>query len=194
MPNITETIRKIRNFAHLPKGWRFGEGDFISEEKIKSAVRLVEDAESVGISRANAFAGGEGELLVSFYIGDDSIEVTLETDGGITFAEDCGNEQIDFIENLRLDEAYDKIWEFSERIVVTSELYTPETTTLKPAHLRASVSSRPLTAGLVSSTGNVLRQPARQYANILENSIKIKPASQKSTGASQMKTSHARAA
>lgn len=194
MPNITDTIRKIRGFAHLPKGWRFGEGDSISEEKIRSAVRLVENAESVGILRANAFAGGEGELLVSFYIGDDSIEITLEADGNITFAEDCGDEQIDFIENLRLDEAYDKIWQFSERIVATSELYTLKITTLKPAHLRASVLSRLLTAGLASSRRNVRRQLAGQYANTLENSIKIKPASQKSTGASQTKISRTRAA
>ena len=194
MPNITDTIRKLRSFEHLPKGWRFGEGDSISKEKIKSAVRLVEDAESVGILRANAFAGGEGELLISFYIGDDSIEITLEADGSITLAEDCGNEQIDFIENLRPDEAYDKIWEFSERIVATSELYTPKTTTLKPAHLRASVSNRPLMAGLASFRRNVRRQPVKQSADTLENSIRIKPASQKSTGASQPKTFRARAA
>lgn len=194
MPSITDTIRKIRSFAHLPKGWRFGEGDSISEEKIKSAVRLVEDAESVGILRANAFAGGEGELLVSFYIGDDSIEITLEADGSVTFAEDCGDEQIDFIENLRLDEAYDKIWEFSEQIVATSESYIPKTTTLKPAHLRVSVSNLLPMAGLASSRRNVRRQPARQSANTLENFIKIKPAFQKSTGAFQPKTFRPRAA
>ena len=96
------TIKKVENFANLDNGWRFGKGMPISAKNISLAKRLLKYGDAYGIERFNAFAGEEGELMVSFYYLEKSIDLTLEVSGSVTFAEDEEDEQIDFIPNLTM--------------------------------------------------------------------------------------------
>lgn len=183
MPNIIDTIKKIKDFVKLPSGWRFGEGGAISDEKIDFAERLVRYAEENGISRANAFAGADGEVLVSFYIDNYTIDLTLEADGSITFAKDFEDEQITFIPNLRSNDAYEKIWEFSQKIQNTSESFTHATMTQKQENLKVWLSSHRLQTKVSPLLKQTVRlRVASQYVSTSQDFIKIKPEFQKSTG------------
>jgi hypothetical protein len=189
MPNINQTVQKIENFAHLPYGWRFGEGLPISRDKINAAILLVEHAESQGITRANAFAGAEGELSISFYVGENSIELVLEADGSITFAEDRKGEQINFVENLSLEDAYDKIWTFSNPSQNTLELSIHEIITRKQGNSTASLLDRRRMGEYRSSKEVVRYIQARASATTSHNITQIRPERQKSTGIFHQKVS-----
>lgn len=144
MPNLSNTIKKVENFANLAIGWRFGKGLPIDFGKIETAKDLLEVGDAQGIKRFNAFAGDEGELMISFYYLDKTIDLTLNNDGSITFAEDVEDEQIDFIPNLNYDDAIEKICQFAQN---TQEPFTQMTMTLKKEDLRAYRSNPRQTVG-----------------------------------------------
>lgn len=182
MPTISETIKKIEDFGNLPEGWRFGRGGAISQEKISEAISIMECAEAQDIVRANAFAGEDGELLLSFYIDDCAIDLTLESDGSLTYAEDKGNEQIKFVENLVLDDAYDLICQFSLNLN-TFESFTQEITIQKAVSLKASLSNHPLRIKESRLSRPLVRSRiVRVYASTLPRSIQTKQGFPKSTG------------
>lgn len=183
MPTIEKTIEKINSFAELPSGWRFGEGGAISAGKISFAVNLILYAENLGITRANAFAGSDLELLISFYFENKSIDLTFEADGSITFAADCDGEQVGFQENLTLKDAYDKIWQFQNQ--TTSESFIQRTTTRKAESFQALHSNLRLTAVSRSSIRTVPKKQVAQYASTLPNSTQIRRPYPKSIGTSQ---------
>jgi hypothetical protein len=120
VPTIKKTIEKVEGFANLSKGWRFGKGDAIDQEKRFFAVRLLEYASQYEITRANVFALADGGLLISFYIGKHTLDLTLEADGTLTTAEDFEDEQVSFLDKLCLTDAYDKIWEFNQNTLESS--------------------------------------------------------------------------
>ena len=142
MPTIQQTIKKVNGFAHLPDGWRFGEGSAIAEDKILQAERLLNYAEQKGISRTNGFAQTDGGLLVSFYIDNHTLDLTLESDGSLTIAEDFEDEQIDYVENLEFRDAYDRICQFSENLENVFESFTQTTTTANVEDLKVQLSPR----------------------------------------------------
>ena len=134
MPNLSNTIKKVENFANLAIGWRFGKGMPIDSKKIEIAKELLELGETHGIERFNAFAGDEGELMISFYYLEKNIDLTLKNNGSITFAEDIGDEEIDFIPNLNYDAAIEKICQFAQN---TREPFTQKIMTLRKGNLKA---------------------------------------------------------
>ena len=171
MPTTSQTILKVKNFANLPDGWRFGEGVVIQDSKIALAVRLLHYANEKGLERSNAFALADGGLLVSFYIDKYTLDLTLEADGSLTIAEDFDDDQLRYFENLEVADAYDEICKFSEHIETVSELSTPTTTTVNLEGLR--VRHSPLHPMAVSpySTRIVRWKIVGQSASTFRNTI-----------------------
>lgn len=185
MPTINQTIKKIHNFANLPQGWRFGEGDAIAENKRMFAVRLIEYAGENGIERMNAFALVDGGILVSFYVGDYALDLTIEANESLTYAEDYKDEQLDFTEHLCLDNAYNKIWQFSQRIQNISESSIQTSMSQNSADLRVPpLPRRQRTTAYPSSRETVRLNAVKRSADTYQYTIPNSRASHQSTGMS----------
>ncbi len=128
MPTLNQTTKKVREFAELPKGWRYGSGVPASTEKVEQAITALFFAYANGISIVNAFPGSEGEILVSFYHEEHTLDVTLEVDGSFTIAQDESDRQVAFTEGNSKEQAFDAIREFGQRTCDSSELYIEEST------------------------------------------------------------------
>jgi hypothetical protein len=127
MPTVEQTIQKVRGFSNLPEGWHFNEGVPPTLERVERAIRFLAYAELNRLSRANAFPGTSGQIEVTFYLDTRMLEITLEADDSITIAEDVGDEQFYFEENLFTYDAYRKIEEFSQEIWLSSDLFIGST-------------------------------------------------------------------
>ena len=129
MPTVLETIRKVKGFATLLEGWHFGEGLPPTQGRIDQAVAFLVYAQVVGIDRANAFPGINGQVEVTFYSADQMLEITVESDDSLTLAEDRGDEQIGLEENVSQRDVYQKLNEFDQNPWLSSDLFTVNITT-----------------------------------------------------------------
>ncbi len=121
MPTIAQTIEKVNDFTELQPGWHFGEGVTPEERIREKAIQFLRYGEYMGITRANAFPGVDGQIQITFYYEDSMLELNIEADGTVTIAEDEGREQIYFKEGASEIDARTKLREFSEKIWNSSE-------------------------------------------------------------------------
>ena len=77
-PVSTNTLSKIRTFQNLAIGWHFGSGGPIEAEVISRAIEIHCLFLLLGMTHTNAFAGENGEVLVTAYKIHDYIGVTIE--------------------------------------------------------------------------------------------------------------------
>lgn len=124
MASIQQTIAKIRSFQSLPKGWYYGEGDAIGYDMREKAIDFTCDAEKYGIERADAFPGADGEIALSFYVGEKTLAIRIETDDTFSVIEDFKNKIISDSYEINEGEAKSKLWEFSPAKRITSALST----------------------------------------------------------------------
>ena len=187
MPSLINTFNKLDSFAKLPNGWRFGKGQPINSIKIEIGKLLLGIGFINGIERFNAFAGDNGELMISFYFQNRNIDLTLEVNNTFTFEEDSDDEQIEFLKNLDYSNAYDKICQFAQSIFESS---TQETTTLNEEDSRVFLSSlQQRTKVYQYSIPNVVSPQVAQFASISPNFTTHSQATRPFTGKFQRKTS-----
>ncbi len=187
MPNISTTIRKIESFATLPVGWRFGKGLPVTNFNIEIGKLFLQYGFDFGIERFNAFAGDSGEVMISFYFADHNIDLTFEVNHTVTFEENIGDEQVQFLDNLNIKDAFDKICQFTQSI---SESSIQETTTLSKEDSRVSPSNLPhQTAASPSLKYNVVLMQAGQSANTSASSTTRSRAIRQYIGRSRRRTS-----
>ena len=140
----------------------------------------------LGLSRSNAFPGINGEIQITFYHRDYVLELTLETNGNITVAEDKGREQIFFKEGLSIEDAFAKMEEFSQKLWETSESFTEDITILNVSVSPVQPSNPQAMAESLFSTSSVHWKQAEQSASTLENTTQVRPATRQSTGKYRM--------
>jgi len=145
MPTPLTTINKLRSFSELQCGWHFGVGRTPAQELISTATAFIQFARENGITRTNAFPGIEGQVQVTFYNQELTLEITLERDGSITIAEDRGNDQLFLEERVTSAEAYSRLLKFTEQICDSSESFIANIGTknvadlaVQPFHPRAA--------------------------------------------------------
>jgi hypothetical protein len=186
MPTIQQTIQKAREFTGLPEGWHFGDGVPVPQERINKAVRFLLAAHRLGLERANAFPGVGGQVEITFYDGDRMLEITIELDGSITIAEDRGQEQIYFREYCSRDDAYRRLWEFSQGICQnSSELFTINTTIQRLAVLPIEHSTLEAGSHFRWWTVSAQQMRAAAFAHISNGTTVIKLVTQPFTGQSE---------
>ncbi len=144
MPTIQEAVTKVREFANLPDGWHFGDGVAPPLDRIERAVHLIRRGSLLGLKRANAFPGVNGQVEVTFYDDDRMLEITIETDGSLTVAENKSNRQLSLSEGLSASHAYERLNTWA-----SSDLYTDSITILnvpvrgfRPQHLTFEVENQ----------------------------------------------------
>ncbi len=182
MPTIAEAIRKVNEFADLPEGWHFGEGVPSRETLSARARNLLIAAHSLGIDRANAFPGVGGQVQVTFYRGPRMLELTLETDGSVTIAEDARGEQVVFKEAASIEEAFTSLTNFGESLWISSDLSIGNITILNATTSQVRpLTSAPVNLSLWSSVAVPLLLAA-PFASILMPTILSRPANLRFTG------------
>jgi|SRR5208282_5323770 len=151
----SKTLEKIISFQNLPTGWHFGEGGPVQLPVIQRAIKLYWSIVLQGIVRTDAFAGADGEILLTAYHGDHYFGVVIEQDGKMTFRHEFKDEELKYIEVDRLSEIEKAIGEAAGVIWRTTSDFFIQTT--------SSVSAIGLTS-YHSSVG----KPA-DYQSFIEN-------------------------
>lgn len=116
------TVKKIRDFKKLEKGWHYGEGELFKDSMLDNAIALIREAFNLAFYTTDAFPGLNGEVLCTIYYGEHYLEFILEPDGSVIFSrekkghESSGEEEICYQEGLSLQDAKEKIGEFGKEI------------------------------------------------------------------------------
>ncbi len=140
-PSVSPAERKIRDFAKLPSGWHFGAGAPPESAIIDAASALVRDLVVLGFTKNDAFPGIEGEIGVSAYSGDETLEIIVEIDGSYTFARDDGTEETDRKERIDARALKRVLIDASKELWNSSAFYTPPSTTKRANDFRVSPSA-----------------------------------------------------
>jgi len=144
---------KIKSFAHLEEGWRFGEGGPIPQETINLALEMVSYLNNqFGIWDIDVFPGAGGEISIVSSYNEYDIEAIVEADHTISVAHDHQKEQVAYKPNLVMERAKREINAIVGKAWTVSEYFTHATTILSEIGGTASHSAIWATASLSSTT------------------------------------------
>lgn len=166
MPTINETRSKLQQFRRLPTGWYYGEGTAIDEKQVELAERILARAEELGIRRADAFPGPNDQIGLSFYIGDDTLALTIDEADDIQAQLEIGDEEISSY-NISESSALLFLWHFARMNPDTYALSTQNTGKVKKVDFGTWLSRNPrksMGAEYQSSTLNVYEIKSFPYA------------------------------
>jgi hypothetical protein len=105
---MLDTVKEIKSFEHLPKGWCYGSGVPVSVETIDVALDINEKAEDYGL-KTEAFAGIDGEILLAVYgWEEDQLDITIFF-SDIEYVWLKNEEPIDSEEFVSIDDIYELI-------------------------------------------------------------------------------------
>jgi hypothetical protein len=93
-----KTLEKIKSFSSLPTGWNYGEGGPIQISVIQRAIDLYWTIVLNGVVRTDAFAGADGEILLTAYNGEHYLGIVIEQDGEMTFRHEFKDDDLKYIE------------------------------------------------------------------------------------------------
>ncbi|HLJ65092.1 MAG TPA: hypothetical protein VKT70_13345 [Stellaceae bacterium] len=179
---------KILSFAQLPRGWRYGAGGPIPLDMIERGLAWNIILRSYCFADIDAFAGVEGEILLTALHAPHDIEVILETDGTFTVAHDLDGRQVSYLPHRGKEEVDKALADIMRDSWAGSDYFTRVNLMSSAGDLRVWPSETPLVTGAgvyLSSTNNALSPPAQHYAPILENIIQLSPVNHLYFGAFQ---------
>lgn len=117
---------KVREFLEMEEGWHFGEGVTPTRETAKIALNIAEKA-SLSLLSTDVFPGISGEIQLSVYHKNHYLEFIVEPNGAITYARESDDQEIEYEEGIRIENAIEKLNNLVEEIWPnTSEHYTPD--------------------------------------------------------------------
>jgi len=99
---ISQTAKKIEDFALVQTGWHYGEGKTPKPEIITIALNLNDEFSKAGFARTNAFLGLDGEIRVTAYHDAIYFELTIEPNQQITFLLEKNDKEMSYEENISL--------------------------------------------------------------------------------------------
>lgn len=102
---IPTTLGKIRGFARLKKGWHYGEGGPIRAQVRTHAESVFQKYLFLGLTRTNAFAGSDGEILVTAYRGDHYYGIIVERSGEVSVRHEEKEQELQYAEFDRIQDA-----------------------------------------------------------------------------------------
>lgn len=161
---------KIRSFASLPVGWRYGEGGPVSMAVINSALGLRRFLSTHRASRISAVPGPGGEVVVAGGVGGHYLEMIAEADGTFTIVHDHAEADGIYEPDLSLAEAKRLALDVLRKAWIMSVGYIQTNTLANMADLPARHSETSV-AAYHWSTAGALPQPARPFANTRESTI-----------------------
>jgi len=172
-------FEKIEKFSILKEGWKYGEGNSISEKVIKSTQKLYFQL-SIGLNyfkdfKVNALPNANGGIMLSFGVSDNFIELSIKP-----------NLKIDLTHEKGIGSKYDILEEIDDIDISNSSLiltylykicnsYEPFTS-IAMTTLDSDSLVRPLKTSVVefqSLRKNVRKNVQELFANISPTSIPI---------------------
>lgn len=102
-------IKKIKEFANLPKGWHYGDGVAPSTSTIEIASQIGQESQSAGFEYIDAIPGIEGEIQVLCYSESIRAEINIYSDGKIDLILENNGNLISYLENLDLANVISKL-------------------------------------------------------------------------------------
>lgn len=95
--SLKQAINKIRGFGFLESGWRYGEGEKISDSIINFSINLLSTLylQLFGLNRSNVFVinalpSVDGGIVISLGKNDDFIELAINSDRSIDLTHEKG--------------------------------------------------------------------------------------------------------
>jgi hypothetical protein len=120
---------KIDSFAHLPIGWRYGEGGPISEPVRKAALLFHRRAANLGFTETDVAPGASGAIAFAIVFKGHFLEFVIQPDLSVDFWHDVNGEEVTSVEGLTLDQALTRLLEFANRRWNSSDSSTRTTST-----------------------------------------------------------------
>jgi hypothetical protein len=121
--SANNTDEKILDFADVPQGWHFGEGDSISAGAIRDAAKLHEAFLLNGFYETDAFPGLAGEVRVTAYHKNQYFEFTREINGEWSFIYELDGAIEEELDCLTMAQAQEIIKNASINIWNTSDIF-----------------------------------------------------------------------
>lgn len=151
----TAVQKKIQSFGQLSVGWHFGQGGPIGEEVIEISLLVYDHCVSLGLFSIDAFAGANGEILITLHRSEVFIEVIVQSPSQFILAEERDNEEVSRLEATSPKEVVQWLNRTAESIWNISAGFTQTTTIQKrsdssPWHFEPA----PLTLQYRLSKGN----------------------------------------
>jgi hypothetical protein len=122
------TEEKIISFLRLEEGWHYGEGIRPSQDNLKNALQILYALQTYGL-RSDAFPGVNGEIQVVAYNADETLEITIEADGRITYILERADEELEYAEDLSTHDAVIRVNSYGRGLCNLSELSIQTITT-----------------------------------------------------------------
>jgi hypothetical protein len=155
----SRTLKKLEAFLGLPHGWHYGSGDAPSARAVEIAADLLNTLILNGMTRTDAFAGADGEVLLTGYYQRHHVAFTIDPTGEIACSyENAGHDvsEVDAVDTARAKEWL--VREVARRIWNTSDLFTLGTLTIISTDSTTWHSKNPLmVVACPSSTANAGR-------------------------------------
>jgi hypothetical protein len=121
----SRTETKIEDFASLPVGWHYGQGGPISSPVISTAKELCEFLVLIGFTRTNAFAGADGEILLTAYHEDHYVATIIEPNLEISVTHEHGRAEVFSAETMDVKGAKRALRNSAEEIWSSSGSFIP---------------------------------------------------------------------
>lgn len=125
---IDQIERRIRSFAILPVGWEFGKGRPSPNEIIEKALELYRMSRLLS-TQIEVFPGQDGEITLAFYVGERTLEITINTDLSLDLVREIGiginYDEVERLEGVNASDIYSRLiilttqeltWKPSERL------------------------------------------------------------------------------
>ena len=100
---LQTTDQRISDFLKLPQGWHYGEGNAPNEKTVDDSLRINNQATLLGL-KTEAFPGINGEIQINCYLGDKTLEFTIESTDKILLVEEENDIEISSQDNLTVGE------------------------------------------------------------------------------------------
>ena len=129
---------KIKDFLNLEQGWCYGESKTFTEKDTGIAEQIATHLLSSGFNNLDAFPGLNGEIRVTAYFKTHYLEFTLESGNNITFLHENSNEELEYQENINLENCFKKIKELgslcNSYVLSTKDISTKNSKDSKVLH------------------------------------------------------------
>jgi hypothetical protein len=115
-PKTNPMVRdKILSFGKLRDGWDFGQGVPAPQHVVKAALMFYGLGEHLGLEM-DAFPGAGGDISVDFYIGEELVQVLIDTDLSLELTHERGigshYDELAYCENIYIDEVINYLINF----------------------------------------------------------------------------------
>ena len=156
----TSTSRKLDGFRTLADGWHYGNGGPIAEEQIREAKKMLQFMNMIGFTRTDAFASGDGEILLTAYHEKNYLGVVLEENQTFSFTHELDGQECYAAENVTVLEAKKLLLTVAGEVWPISAWSTPGISTPFAASLTSLHSGSLLMGACLSLREPVLKPQA----------------------------------